>query len=79
MEIATGAAQPIVGRDRESVVIYQMSTKEEQFTDVQVTGSCLARSPPSFSLLPNVSLSFVQTIINTGKSRTSTSSWAPGT
>ena len=35
MDIATGAAQPIVGRDRESVVIYQMSTKEEQFTDVQ--------------------------------------------
>ena len=25
MEIATGAAQPIVGRDRESVVIYQVS------------------------------------------------------
>ena len=24
MEIATGAAQPIVGRDRESVVIYQV-------------------------------------------------------
>ena len=35
MDIATGAAQPIVGRDRESVVIYQMSTKEEQFTDIQ--------------------------------------------
>lgn len=35
MDIATGAAQPIVGRDRESVVIYQMSTKEDQFTDIQ--------------------------------------------
>ena len=35
MDIATGAAQPIVGRDRESVVMYQMSTKEELFTDVQ--------------------------------------------
>jgi len=35
MEIATGAAQPIVGRDRESVVIYQMATKEDQFTDAQ--------------------------------------------
>ena len=35
IDIATGAAQPIVGRDRESVVMYQMSTKEELFTDVQ--------------------------------------------
>ena len=35
LDIATGAAQPIVGRDRESVVMYQMSTKEELFTDVQ--------------------------------------------
>ena len=29
------SATPIVGRDRESVVMYQMSTKEELFTDVQ--------------------------------------------
>ena len=35
IDIATGAAQPIVGRDRESVVMYQMSTKEDLFTDVQ--------------------------------------------
>ena len=35
IDIATGAAQPIIGRDRESVVMYQMSTKEELFTDVQ--------------------------------------------
>ena len=35
IDIATGAAQPIVGKDRESVVIYQMSTKEEQFTEMQ--------------------------------------------
>ena len=38
MEIATGAAQPMVGRDRESVVIYQMATKEDQFTHAQVAG-----------------------------------------
>ena len=35
MEIATGLAAPIVGRDRESVANYQMSTKEDQFTDLQ--------------------------------------------
>jgi len=32
MDIATGQATSIVGRDRESVVIYQMSSKEDQFT-----------------------------------------------
>jgi len=35
MEIATGLAAPIVGRDRESVANYQMSTKEDQFTNLQ--------------------------------------------
>jgi len=35
MELAQGTAQPIVGRDRESVVIYQMATKEDQFTQLQ--------------------------------------------
>ena len=34
-EVATGMATPIVGRDRESVVNYQMSTKEDQFSDIQ--------------------------------------------
>jgi len=33
--VASGAATPILARDRESVVMYQMATKEEQFTDLQ--------------------------------------------
>ena len=34
-EAATGAATPMVGRDRESVVIHQMTTKEDQFTELE--------------------------------------------
>ena len=34
-EVASGMATLIVGRDRESVVNYQMATKEEQFTDLR--------------------------------------------
>ena len=30
--VASGAATPILARDRESVVMYQMASKEEQFT-----------------------------------------------
>jgi len=34
-DIATGLAAPIVGRDRESVANYQMSTKEDEFTNLR--------------------------------------------
>ena len=34
MQQCSGMAAPIVGRDRESVANYQMSTKEDEFTDL---------------------------------------------